>query len=103
MKSYYVYIMSNKRNTVLYTGVTNNIIRRVAEHKAKLMKSFVSSYNICKLVYYEQYDSIIEAIDREKQIKAGSRNKKVQLINSMNLKWDDLSSNVIANNNGNKQ
>jgi putative endonuclease len=90
MKSYYVYILSNKRNTVLYTGVTNNINRRVSEHKSKQEKGFSSKYNICKLVYYERFNGILGAIKREKQIKGYTRRKKETLINRENPQWEDL-------------
>jgi putative endonuclease len=89
-KHYYIYIMTNKRNTVLYTGVTNNLIRRVYEHKQKLVDGFTKKYNITKLVYYEMFDNIENAISREKQIKGGSRQKKIELINNLNRKWRDL-------------
>ncbi len=85
-----LYIMTNKNNTVLYTGVTNDLIR-VIEHKSGLdPNSFTSKYKIQKLVYYESFHSIQEAIDREKQIKGGSRAKKEKLINSSNPDWKDL-------------
>ena len=87
---YYVYIMTNKYNTVLYTGVTNDLKRRMYEHKEKLVAGFANKYNITKLVYYEVYDDPENAIAREKQIKAGSRQKKMQLIASMNIEWRDL-------------
>jgi putative endonuclease len=89
-KHFCVYIMTNKSNTVLYTGVTNDIVRRVYEHKQKLIKGFTSRYNITKLVYYEATTDINSAIAREKQIKAGSRRKKIALIESMNPDWKDL-------------
>ncbi len=89
-KHFYVYIMTNKNNTVLYTGVTNNIIRRVYEHKEKLIDGFTKKYNCSKLVWYEIYDDSYNAIAREKQIKAGSRKKKLDLINKMNPEWNDL-------------
>jgi len=89
-KQYYVYIMTNPRNTVLYTGVTNDLVRRVYEHRQKLVAGFTKKYNIVKLVYYEVFQDIENAILREKQIKAGSRKKKVQLINSINKEWRDL-------------
>ena len=89
-RHYYIYIMTNKRNTVLYTGVTNDLKRRVYEHKEKLAEGFTKRYNITKLVYYEVFDDIENAILREKQIKGGSRQKKVNLINSMNKEWRDL-------------
>ena len=89
-KRYYVYLMSNKRNTVIYTGVTNDIERRVYEHKHKLINGFTKKYNLVKLVYYEEYSNIYDAIEREKQIKAGSRQKKIRLIESINERWKDL-------------
>ena len=89
-KSGYVYIMTNKNNTVLYTGVTSDLVKRVYEHKNKLADGFTRKYNAVKLVYYEVFDDISEAIRREKQIKGGSRDNKVRLIESMNPRWDDL-------------
>jgi len=89
-KQYYVYIMTNKRNTVLYVGVTNDLIRRIYQHKEKLADGFTTKYNIVKLVYYEVFEDIQNAIVREKQIKAGSRQKKVQLVNGINKEWRDL-------------
>ena len=89
-KEYYVYIMTNKSRT-LYTGVTNNIMRRVHEHKNKLLPGFTSRYNIQILVYYESTSSIHVALEREKQIKGWLRSKKIALVNSMNPKWNDLS------------
>ena len=89
-KEYYVYIMTNKSRT-LHTGVTNDLIRRVHEHKNKLVPGFTSRYNIQFLVHYESTSSIHSAIQREKQIKGWLRSKKVALISSMNPKWKDLS------------
>lgn len=89
-RRYYVYIMTNKYHTVLYTGVTNNIGRRVYEHREKLIKGFTLRYNINKLVYYEVFSDIRDAIVREKQIKGGSRKKKIDIINTMNPEWRDL-------------
>ena len=89
-KNYFVYIMTNKNNTTLYTGVTNDLRRRVYEHKSKLAEGFTGKYNIIKLVYYEIYEDIHEAIAREKQIKGGSRVKKISLIEEMNPAWKDL-------------
>jgi putative endonuclease len=89
-RQYYVYIMTNKHNTVLYTGITNDLARRVNEHRKKLVKGFTSRYNIHKLVYYEIAADAYNAIAREKQIKAGSRQKKIDLINSVNHTWNDL-------------
>jgi putative endonuclease len=89
-RPFYVYIMTNNRNTVLYTGVTNNIRKRVYEHRQKLVEGFTKKYNLVKLAYYESFGDPISAIKREKQIKAGSRKKKEDLINSVNGKWQDL-------------
>jgi putative endonuclease len=82
--------MTNKGNTVLYTGVTNDLKRRVYQHKEKLVEGFTKKYNITKLVYYEVTDDVRTAILREKQIKGGSRQKKIELITSINPKWNDL-------------
>ncbi|HEX2696737.1 MAG TPA: GIY-YIG nuclease family protein [Anaerolineales bacterium] len=90
-EEYCIYIMTNKYNTVLYTGVTNNLQRRVWEHKQGVGSKFAGKYNIAKLVYYEATDSINSAIMREKKIKGGSRQKKIDLINSLNPEWQDLS------------
>jgi putative endonuclease len=87
---YCVYIMTNKNNTVLYTGVTNNLRRRVTEHKAGKGSKFTSKYNITKLVYYECGGDINATIEREKQIKGGSRQKKIDLIVNVNPEWKDL-------------
>jgi len=87
---YYIYLLTDKSNKVIYTGVTNNIKRRILEHKRKLNKGFTSKYNCNKLVYYEEFQWINDAIAREKQIKAGSRQKKIDLINSVNPEWNDL-------------
>ena len=89
-RQYYVYILTNKRNTVLYTGITNNLIRRTYEHKTKALKGFTHKYNVDRLIYYECFYDVKEAILREKQIKAGSRQRKVDLINHLNPEWDDL-------------
>ncbi len=89
-KQYYVYIMTNKTNRVLYTGVTNDLKRRVYEHKNKLAEGFTGKYNVSKLVYYEVCEAIEGGILREKQIKGGSRQKKIQLVDGMNKEWRDL-------------
>jgi putative endonuclease len=89
-RQFYVYIMTNNRNTVLYTGVTNNIRKRVYEHRQKLVEGFTKKYNLVKLVYYESFGDPISAIKREKQIKGGSRKKKEELINTINKEWCDL-------------
>jgi putative endonuclease len=89
-RQFYVYILTNRRNTVLYTGVTNDLLRRVNEHRTKAVAGFTRRYNVDKLVYYETTDDATGAIMREKQIKAGSRAKKIELINRMNPEWRDL-------------
>ncbi|TFV93553.1 GIY-YIG nuclease family protein [Algoriphagus kandeliae] len=86
-----VYIKTNSNHTVLYTGVTSDLLRRVHEHKTGLNKnSFTSKYKITKLVFYESFHSVEEAINREKQIKGGNRKKKESLINIINPEWKDL-------------
>ena len=82
--------MTNSLNTVIYTGLTNDLSRRIYEHKNKLVKGFTSKYNINKLVYYEVCQDIESAILREKQIKGGSRKDKISMVNSMNSRWRDL-------------
>ncbi len=89
-RQYCVYIMTNAHNTVLYTGVTNDLQRRVLEHKSGKGGGFTKKYNVQKLVYFECGDDVNSAIFREKQIKAGSRKKKLDLINSMNPEGKDL-------------
>jgi len=90
MKQSYVYIMTNKSKT-LYVGVTNNLQRRVYEHQNKIIQGFTSKYNITKVVYFEVFNDIESAITREKQIKGWLRKKKIELIESMNPDWNDLS------------
>ncbi len=85
-----VYIMTNKGNSVLYIGVTSNLFKRVAEHKDKVVAGFTSRYNVTRLVYYEEFDTMEQAIAREKQLKGGSRQKKINLINARNPEWKDL-------------
>jgi len=87
---YFVYLMANRNNTVTYTGVTNDLKRRVYQHKEKMIDGFTKKYNVNKLVYFEATNDINSAIQREKQIKAGSRQKKINLINSINKEWKDL-------------
>lgn len=89
---YYVYMMTNWNNKVLYTGVTSNLERRIYEHKNKLVKGFTAKYNVHKLVYFEYTADITSAISREKQIKGWTRQKKNELVESLNPKWQDLSS-----------
>ncbi len=91
----YIYILTNKNHTVLYTGVTSNLANRLYEHRIGLYKtSFTFKYNVKELVYYEEFLSIEDAISREKQIKAGSRQKKLDLINRLNPDWKDLSDSI---------
>lgn len=92
---YFVYIATNNSNRVFYTGVTRNLIKRIYEHRNKFVDSFTKKYNVHKLVYYEIFNSIDEAILREKQIKAGSRKKKFSLIFSMNPNFEDLYNSII--------
>ena len=89
-KQYYVYILTNKTNRVLYIGLTNNLSRRMFEHKNKLMEGFSKKYNLTKLVYYETTTDVKSAIGREKQLKNWHRGWKINLINQFNPKWEDL-------------
>jgi len=91
LKNYYVYILANKNKTVLYTGVTSNIKGRMWQHKNKMLDGFTKRYNIDRLMYVEVFPTAMDAITREKQIKAGSRQKKINLINGFNPTWKDLS------------
>ena len=91
MKGAYVYSLSNKRYGTLYVGVTINLVKRIFEHKEKVVNGFSAKYNLDLLVYYEERWSIEEAIQREKQLKAGNRKKKLGLIESINPDWKDLS------------
>ncbi len=90
MRQYYVYIMTNRSKT-LYTGVTNDLMRRVYEHKNKMVEGFTKKYNINRLVYFEETSDVQSAITREKQIKGWLRSKKIALIESKNPEWKDLS------------
>lgn len=91
MKQYCIYILTNKNNKVLYVGITSNLLKRIYEHKNKLVDGFTKKYNLNKLVYYEQTDNIFSALNREKQLKNWHRDWKINLINSFNPKWKDLS------------
>ena len=94
---YYVYILTNKYGTVLYTGVTRDLVRRVYEHKNHLHKdSFTSKYNVTKLVYFEETNDVRSAIEREKQIKSWSRKRKTDLIFDKNPHWVDLYNNLLG-------
>ncbi|OGH11749.1 MAG: excinuclease ABC subunit C [Candidatus Levybacteria bacterium RIFCSPHIGHO2_01_FULL_36_15] len=95
-KQYYVYIMTNKFNTTLYTGITSNLIRRVWEHKQKFVKGFTKKYNINKLVYFEIFDDPENAITKEKAIKNLVRRKKDQLINASNPEWKELYQEILS-------
>ena len=90
LHNYYVYILSHTNNNVLYVGVTNNLVRRVFEHKNKMVPGFTADYNVTKLVYFERFDFIDLAIAREKQIKKYSKIKKAELVNKMNPHWTEL-------------
>ena len=91
-RSYYVYLLTNWNDKVIYVGVTNNLERRMYEHKNKLITGFTEKYNVNKLVYFEETRDVTAAIEREKEIKKWRREKKNQLVSLTNPKWDDLSS-----------
>ncbi len=94
---YYVYILTNKHNKVLYTGVTDNIAKRTFEHQTKFYNGFTKKYNVFKLVYYEELTNASDANAREKQIKGWLRKKKIELINTKNPEWNDLTIEVNQN------
>jgi putative endonuclease len=94
-KQYYVYILTNQTNTVLYVGVTSDLVKRVYEHKNKLVQGFTSKYHIDKLVYFEVFNDINDAIGREKQLKGGSRAKKIALIEKDNPFCEDLYGKIV--------
>ncbi len=95
MKNPAVYIMANKRNGTLYTGVTSNLAQRVFRHREEMVESFTSHYDCKRLVYFELFDEMVEAIAREKQIKGGSRKKKLALIEGLNPDWRDLYEDIV--------
>ena len=95
MKTGYVYILFNKYDGVLYVGVTSDLVKRIYQHKNHLAKSFTDKYNVDKLGYYEDCGNINIAIAREKQIKGGSRKKKIELIEKMNPQWRDLYNDIL--------
>ena len=90
MKQYYIYILASKKNGTLYIGVTNNLVRRVYEHKEGLVEGFTKKYNVKNLVYCEIHNSVYEAIKREKALKKWLRKWKIELIEKMNSEWNDL-------------
>ncbi len=91
----YTYILFNKKHGTLYVGVTSDLIKRVYEHKNKLVEGFTKKYSVDKLGYYELFEDILSAIEREKQLKAGNRKKKIELIEGMNPMWKDLYNELI--------
>jgi len=93
VNTYYVYIMASKPNGTLYIGMTNNLTRRVVEHKSGSIDGFTKKYNVDKLVYFEEVTDVISAISREKQLKNWHRQWKINLIETVNPDWDDLSNN----------
>ena len=95
MKNAYVYILTNEYNTVLYIGVTSDIVKRIYEHKNKVVDGFSKKYNLNKLVYYESYEDVVTAIEREKFLKGKVRKYKIDLINRINPNWDDLYNDIL--------
>ena len=95
MKQYYIYILTNLSNTVFYVGVTNNLVRRTYQHKNKFADGFTKKYNTCKLVYFEIYNDINEAIRREKQLKNWHRDWKINLITEKNSEFKDLYEDIL--------
>ena len=95
-KVYYAYILASQRNGTLYIGVTNDLVRRVGEHRLQLMKGFTKKYDVHRLVYFEQFDDIENAIRREKRLKKWNRSWKVRLIEEVNPNWDDLYPNIAS-------
>ena len=96
MKHYYVYVLTDRNNGVLYTGVTNNLIKRTYEHKKEVVEGFTKKYKLHKLVYFEQYRDVREALLREKQIKRWKRSWKIELIEKNNPVWEDLYYNLLG-------
>lgn len=95
-RKYYVYIVANKYNSVLYIGITGNLVRRIYEHKEKIIDGFTKKYNVNKLVYYEIFEEVAHAIKREKYIKGITRERKNKLINKFNSEWIDLYKNICS-------
>jgi putative endonuclease len=96
MSEYYIYILANKRNGTLYTGFTNDLLRRVDEHKSDVVRGFTRKYGVHKLVYFEQCDDYDAALQREKQIKEWKRKWKLELIEKENPKWNDLFDKLVS-------
>ena len=96
MKAYYVYLMASKKNGTLYIGVTNNLLERTRQHKCNIIEGFTKKYNVHNLVYYEVFQDIYSAIEREKQMKKWKREWKIELIDKSNHKWNDLYYELIA-------
>ncbi|MFA6917742.1 MAG: GIY-YIG nuclease family protein [Candidatus Gracilibacteria bacterium] len=94
MRDYYVYILASKKNGVLYIGVTNDLIKRIYEHKNNFIDGFTKKYKVHKLVYYEKTSDILSAIEREKRLKKWERNWKIELIEKTNPDWNDLYNNL---------
>lgn len=94
--AHYVYILSNVTGSVLYVGVTNHLVRRITEHREGKAGSFTARYNVNHLVYWEDADEVTSAIEREKQIKGGSRRRKIELIESANPHWHDLYDEILG-------
>ena len=94
MNSYFVYMMSNYTNSVLYIGVTNDLVRRTAEHKSHIIDGFTNKYNCNKLVYYEEFENISDAIQREKQLKRWHREWKNNIVATLNPQWSDLAESI---------
>lgn len=94
MKPWYIYIMANNKNGTIYTGVTNNLLRRISEHKEWIIEGFTKKYNCKRCVYYEYFESIESAIMREKQLKWWNRKQKLELIESVNPEWIDLTEDI---------
>lgn len=95
MKTYYVYMMASKRNGTLYTGVTSNLVKRVYQHRNNAIEGFAKRYGVRMLVWYDTSEEVTSAIEKEKQIKAGNRKKKLQLIETVNPDWRDLYEDII--------
>ena len=96
MKNYYIYLLANKKNGTLYTGSTSDLVKRIWEHKNKVIKGFTEKYDVTQLVYYEVCNDVNEAIKRENQIKRWRRQWKMQLIEKTNPDWRDLYDEVLS-------